>query len=156
MGLEVEGVVVGGVRLLDLGAGAWAVCACEVDGCWVSECLRLCPLGGRTDTVGEDTGDKWMDVEEVSAREVCVMLGVVMLVVDVEAVHAGVSVDVTEREVEEEEEGETVEIVYVIVPATVWCLCECLWDEVWCLCLPVPLLDVVLCACLSVCVPGMG
>ncbi|KAJ1190400.1 hypothetical protein NDU88_007138, partial [Pleurodeles waltl] len=36
------------------------------------------------DRVGEDIGDTWMDALEVSASEVCVMLGVVMLVVDVE------------------------------------------------------------------------
>ncbi|KAJ1169198.1 hypothetical protein NDU88_001104 [Pleurodeles waltl] len=55
--------------------------------------------------VGEDTGDACMDVVEVSASEVCLMLGVVMLVVDVDAVHAGVSVDGIVKEVEEEEEG---------------------------------------------------
>ncbi|KAJ1131825.1 hypothetical protein NDU88_010157 [Pleurodeles waltl] len=67
-----------------------------------------------------------MDVVEVSASEVCELHGVVMLVVDVDAVHAGLSVDVTVREVEEEEEGETVDAV---VSATVWCLHECLWAE---------------------------
>ncbi|KAJ1159695.1 hypothetical protein NDU88_000200 [Pleurodeles waltl] len=45
--------------------------------------------------------------------------GVVMLTVDVDVVHAGVSVDVPGREVEEEEEGETVEAVDVVVSATV-------------------------------------
>ncbi|KAJ1092239.1 hypothetical protein NDU88_005351, partial [Pleurodeles waltl] len=44
--VEEEEVVVGGVCLLILGAGAWAGCCCEVDGCWVSECLCLCTLGG--------------------------------------------------------------------------------------------------------------
>ncbi|KAJ1170905.1 hypothetical protein NDU88_002776 [Pleurodeles waltl] len=52
-----------------------------------------------------------MAVVEVSASEVCVLLGVVvMLVVDEDAVHAGVSVDGTGSEVEEED---TVEIVDV-------------------------------------------
>ncbi|KAJ1090367.1 hypothetical protein NDU88_003500 [Pleurodeles waltl] len=108
--------------------------------------------------VGEDTGEVCMDVVEVSASDVCVLLGVVMmLVVDIDVVHAGVSVDVTGWEVEEEEEeGETVEAVDVIVSANEWCLCECLWDEVWCLCLPETLLGVVLCACSSGCVLGMG
>ncbi|KAJ1216212.1 hypothetical protein NDU88_003818 [Pleurodeles waltl] len=55
---------------------------------------------GGTDTVGEDTGDVCMAVVEVSASEVCVLLGVV--VVDEDVVHAGVSVDGTGREVEEE------------------------------------------------------
>ncbi|KAJ1097415.1 hypothetical protein NDU88_002534 [Pleurodeles waltl] len=104
----------------------------------------------RRQRVGEDTEDACMDIVEVSASEVCVLLGVVMLVVDVDAVHAGLSVDEIVREVEEEEEeGETVEAVDVVVSATVWCLCECL-------CLTVPLLGVVMCACLSVCVHGMG
>ncbi|KAJ1161331.1 hypothetical protein NDU88_001818 [Pleurodeles waltl] len=45
---------------------------------------------GGTDMVGEDTGDMCMDVVEVSASEVCVLLGVVMMqVVDDEVVHAG-------------------------------------------------------------------
>ncbi|KAJ1149249.1 hypothetical protein NDU88_002064, partial [Pleurodeles waltl] len=45
--------------------------------------------GGGTDTVGEDTGDASMDVVEVYASEVCVLLGVVlMLVVDINVVHA--------------------------------------------------------------------
>ncbi|KAJ1152905.1 hypothetical protein NDU88_005679 [Pleurodeles waltl] len=58
LGVEVEVVVVGGVRLLNLGEGAWAGGCCEVDGCWVGVCLRLCTLeGGLTDTLGEDTGD---------------------------------------------------------------------------------------------------
>ncbi|KAJ1143841.1 hypothetical protein NDU88_010143 [Pleurodeles waltl] len=65
-------------------------------------------------------------------REVCVLLVVVMLIVDVDVEYAGVSVDVTGREVEEkEEEGVTVEAVDVVVSATVWCLCECMWDKVW-------------------------
>ncbi|KAJ1164502.1 hypothetical protein NDU88_004939 [Pleurodeles waltl] len=63
----------------------------------------------------EDTGDTWMDVVEVSASEVCVLLGVVMVVVAVEAVHADVSVNVTVSEEEEVEEGETVESVDVVV-----------------------------------------
>ncbi|KAJ1191346.1 hypothetical protein NDU88_000662 [Pleurodeles waltl] len=63
-GVDLEGeeevVVVGGVRLLNLGEGAWARGCCEVDGCWVGVCLRLCTLGGGlTDTLGEDTGDAW-------------------------------------------------------------------------------------------------
>ncbi|KAJ1180441.1 hypothetical protein NDU88_005662 [Pleurodeles waltl] len=63
-------------------------------------------------TVGEDRGDMCMAVVEVSASEVCVLLGVVlMLVVDDDVVHADVSVDGTGKEVEEE--GETVEIVDV-------------------------------------------
>ncbi|KAJ1217752.1 hypothetical protein NDU88_005342 [Pleurodeles waltl] len=41
------------------------------------------------DRVGEDTGDVWMDVVEVAASEVYVLLGVVMVVVAVDAVHAG-------------------------------------------------------------------
>ncbi|KAJ1176788.1 hypothetical protein NDU88_002055 [Pleurodeles waltl] len=55
------------------------------------------------DRVGDDKGDAWMDVVEVSASEVCVLHDVV--VVAVAAVHAGVSVNVTVRE---EEEGEKV------------------------------------------------
>ncbi|KAJ1165608.1 hypothetical protein NDU88_006029 [Pleurodeles waltl] len=52
--------------------------------------------GGGADTVGEDTEEVCMDAVEVSASEVCVPLGVVMmLVVDDDVVHAGVSVDVT-------------------------------------------------------------
>ncbi|KAJ1150557.1 hypothetical protein NDU88_003347, partial [Pleurodeles waltl] len=64
-----------------------------------------------------------MDVVAVSASEVCDLLGVVMmLVVDIDVVHAGVSVDTTgweveQEEEEEEEEGETVEIVEVFVSA---------------------------------------
>ncbi|KAJ1190882.1 hypothetical protein NDU88_000201 [Pleurodeles waltl] len=47
-------------------------------------------MEGRTDTVGEDTGDVCMDVVEVSASEVCVLLGVVMMLeVDDDVVHAG-------------------------------------------------------------------
>ncbi|KAJ1108556.1 hypothetical protein NDU88_005932 [Pleurodeles waltl] len=58
LGVEEEVVVVGDVRLLNLGEGAWAGGCCEVDGCWVGVCLRLCSLGGGlTDTLGEDTGD---------------------------------------------------------------------------------------------------
>ncbi|KAJ1155106.1 hypothetical protein NDU88_007842 [Pleurodeles waltl] len=58
LGVEVEVVVVGGVRLLNLGEGAWAGGCCKVDGCWVGVCLRLCTLGvGLTDTLVEDTGD---------------------------------------------------------------------------------------------------
>ncbi|KAJ1175366.1 hypothetical protein NDU88_000654 [Pleurodeles waltl] len=58
LGVEEEIVVVGGVRLLNLGEGALAGGCCEVDGCWVGVCLRLCTLGGGlTDTLGEDTGD---------------------------------------------------------------------------------------------------
>ncbi|KAJ1093283.1 hypothetical protein NDU88_006388 [Pleurodeles waltl] len=58
LGVEVEVVVVGGVRLLNFGEGAWAVGCCEVDGCWVGVCLHLCTLGGELrDTLGEDTGD---------------------------------------------------------------------------------------------------
>ncbi|KAJ1173209.1 hypothetical protein NDU88_005049 [Pleurodeles waltl] len=58
LGVEEEVVVVGGVRLLNLGKGAWAGGCCDVDGCWVGVCLRLCTLGGGlTDTLGEDTGD---------------------------------------------------------------------------------------------------
>ncbi|KAJ1083731.1 hypothetical protein NDU88_003886 [Pleurodeles waltl] len=110
----------------------------------------------------ERTRDTCMDVVEVSACEVGVLLGAVMLVVDVDVVHAGVSVDVTwwEVEEEEEEEGETVEAADVVVSATVCCLRECLCDEVSCLCLPVPFLGVVLCACSSahqyVCLDGLG
>ncbi|KAJ1154696.1 hypothetical protein NDU88_007439 [Pleurodeles waltl] len=63
--------------------------------------------------VGEDTGDAWMDVVEVSPSEVYVLLGVVLLVVAVEAVHAGVSVDVTVTEMEDEEEGEAEQAVDV-------------------------------------------
>ncbi|KAJ1173855.1 hypothetical protein NDU88_005680 [Pleurodeles waltl] len=65
-----------------------------------------------------------MDVVEVSASEVCVLLDVMMQVVNDDVVHAGVSVDVTGLEVEEEEEGETVEIVDIVVSATGWCLCD--------------------------------
>ncbi|KAJ1208343.1 hypothetical protein NDU88_003729 [Pleurodeles waltl] len=58
LGVEEEVVVVGGVRLLTLGEGAWAGGCCEVDGCWVGVCLRLCTLGGGlTDTLVEETGD---------------------------------------------------------------------------------------------------
>ncbi|KAJ1207794.1 hypothetical protein NDU88_003184 [Pleurodeles waltl] len=70
--------------------------------------------GGGTDKVGEDTGDVCTAVVEVSASEVCVLLGVVvMLVVDDGVEHAGVSVDGTGREVKKDEEGEIVEIVDV-------------------------------------------
>ncbi|KAJ1152893.1 hypothetical protein NDU88_005667 [Pleurodeles waltl] len=71
------------------------------------------------DRVGEDTGDMWMDVVEVSASEVCVLLGVVILVMDVDAVHAGVSMDVTVREVEEGDEGDT-------GGSGCGCVCNCL------------------------------
>ncbi|KAJ1107298.1 hypothetical protein NDU88_004690 [Pleurodeles waltl] len=74
--------------------------------------------------VGEDTGDACMVVVEVSASEMCVLLGVMKLIVDVDVVLAGVSVDVTGREVEEEEEGETVDAMDVVVSATVWCLSD--------------------------------
>ncbi|KAJ1143825.1 hypothetical protein NDU88_010127 [Pleurodeles waltl] len=58
LGVEEEVLVVGGVRLLTLGEGAWAGGCHEVDGCWVGVCLRLCTLGGGlADTLGEDTGD---------------------------------------------------------------------------------------------------
>ncbi|KAJ1208817.1 hypothetical protein NDU88_004200 [Pleurodeles waltl] len=58
LGVEEEVVVVGGVRLLNLGQGALAGGCCKVDGCWVGVCQRLCTLGGGlTDTLGEDTGD---------------------------------------------------------------------------------------------------
>ncbi|KAJ1188923.1 hypothetical protein NDU88_005679 [Pleurodeles waltl] len=58
LGVEEEVVVVGGVRLLNLGEGAWAGGCCEVDGCWVGVYLRLGTLGGGlTDTPGEGTGD---------------------------------------------------------------------------------------------------
>ncbi|KAJ1175351.1 hypothetical protein NDU88_000639 [Pleurodeles waltl] len=40
LGVEEEVVFVGGVRLLNLGEGAWAGGCCEVDGCWVGVCLR--------------------------------------------------------------------------------------------------------------------
>ncbi|KAJ1176164.1 hypothetical protein NDU88_001447 [Pleurodeles waltl] len=53
--VEEEVVVVGGVRLLNLGEGAWAGGCCEVDGYWVGVCLRLCTLGGGlTDTLEEE------------------------------------------------------------------------------------------------------
>ncbi|KAJ1100926.1 hypothetical protein NDU88_006001 [Pleurodeles waltl] len=35
LGVDEEVMVVGGVRLVTLGEGAWAVGCCEVDGCWV-------------------------------------------------------------------------------------------------------------------------
>ncbi|KAJ1177229.1 hypothetical protein NDU88_002490 [Pleurodeles waltl] len=106
--------------------------------------------------MGEDTGDVCMDVMKAAASEVCVLLGVVMMmIVDDDVVHVGVCVDDAGREVVGEE-GETAEIVDVGVSSTGWCLCECLWDKVWCLCLPVTLLGVVLCACSSVSVLGMG
>ncbi|KAJ1183705.1 hypothetical protein NDU88_000519 [Pleurodeles waltl] len=128
LGVEEEGVVVGRVCLLSLGAGAWAGCCCEVDGYWVGGCLRLCTLGGGvTDTLGEDTGDVCMDVGVVTASEGCIVMGVlVMEDVDEDVVHAGVSGDATGREVDEEEEGDTVEAVDVGVSAWGWCLCECL------------------------------
>ncbi|KAJ1199390.1 hypothetical protein NDU88_003226 [Pleurodeles waltl] len=118
-GMEQEGVVVGGVRLLSLGEGAWAGCCCEVDGCWVGGYLRLCTLGGGvTDTLGEDAGQVCMVVGMVTAHEGCVVMDVlVMAVVDEDVVHAGVSVDATGKEVNEEEEGDTVEAVDVGVSA---------------------------------------
>ncbi|KAJ1116243.1 hypothetical protein NDU88_004459 [Pleurodeles waltl] len=119
LGVEVEVVVVGGVRLLNLGEGAWAGGCCEVDGCWVGVCLLLCTLGGGlTDTLGEDTGDVRMVVGVVSARERCVEKGVlVMEVVAENVVHAGVSGDETGREEEDVEEGDTVEAVDVVCTA---------------------------------------
>ncbi|KAJ1116469.1 hypothetical protein NDU88_004680 [Pleurodeles waltl] len=57
-----------------------------------ADSLLFLPAGGGTDTVGEDTGDVCMDVVEVSASEVCVVFGVVMMmVVDDDVVHAGES-----------------------------------------------------------------
>ncbi|KAJ1211248.1 hypothetical protein NDU88_006609 [Pleurodeles waltl] len=127
LGVEEEVVVVGGVRLLKLGEGAWARGCCEVDGCWVGVFLRLCTLGGGlTDTLGEDTVDVCMVVGVVSAREWCVVMGVlVMEVVAEDVVHAGVSGDETGREEEDVEEGDTVEAVDVGVSAWGWCLCAC-------------------------------
>ncbi|KAJ1211020.1 hypothetical protein NDU88_006382 [Pleurodeles waltl] len=128
LGVEVEVVVVGGVRLLNLGESAWAGGCCEVDGCWVGVCLRLCTLGGGlTDTLGEDPGDVCMVVGVVSARERCVVMGVLVMEAVVEdVVHAGVTGDETGREEEGVEEGNTVEAVDVAVSAWGWCLCECL------------------------------
>ncbi|KAJ1163078.1 hypothetical protein NDU88_003541 [Pleurodeles waltl] len=128
LGVEEEGVVVGGVCLLTLGKGAWAGCCCVVDGCCVGGCLRLCTLGGGvTDTLVEDTGDVCMVVGVVTAREGCVVMGVlVMEVMDDDVVHVGVSGGATGREVDEEEEGDTVEAVDVGVSTWGWCLCECL------------------------------
>ncbi|KAJ1170455.1 hypothetical protein NDU88_002332 [Pleurodeles waltl] len=55
-----------------------------------------------------------MDVGVVTASIGCVLIGVlVMVVMDEDVVHAGVSVDATGREVEYEEEGDTVEAVDV-------------------------------------------
>ncbi|KAJ1130722.1 hypothetical protein NDU88_009072 [Pleurodeles waltl] len=126
LGVEEEGVVIEGVSLLCLAAGAWAGCCCDVDVCWVSVCVCLCTLGGGV-TVGEDTGDVCMDVGVVTASEGRVVIGVlVMEVVEEDVVHAGVSGDATGREVDEEEEGDTVETVDVGVSACGWCLCECL------------------------------
>ncbi|KAJ1153982.1 hypothetical protein NDU88_006740 [Pleurodeles waltl] len=107
-----------GVTLAVLGAGTGG-CR-EVDGCWVSDCRRLCTLGGGvTDTLGEDTGDVYMAVEVVSAGERLVVLGVLLRVlVPVDVVHAGVCVDDTGREEGEEDEGDTVETVDVAV--SVW------------------------------------
>ncbi|KAJ1218488.1 hypothetical protein NDU88_006066 [Pleurodeles waltl] len=79
----------------------------------------LMERGGGTDRVRKDREDACMAVVEVSAGEVCVLLGVVKVVVDVDVVHAGVSVDVTGREVVEEEEVETVEAVDIVVSVTV-------------------------------------
>ncbi|KAJ1155651.1 hypothetical protein NDU88_008380 [Pleurodeles waltl] len=84
LGVEEEVVVVGGVRLLNLGEGAWAGGCCEVDSCWVGVCLRLCTLGGGlTDTLGEDTGDVCLVGGVVIARERCLVMDV--LVMEVEA-----------------------------------------------------------------------
>ncbi|KAJ1111930.1 hypothetical protein NDU88_000202 [Pleurodeles waltl] len=115
LGVEEEVVVVGGVRLLNLGEGAWAGGCCEVDGCLVGVWLRLGTLGGGlTDTLVEDTGDVCMVVGVVSAHERCVVMGVlVMEVVAEDVVHAGVSGDETEREEGDVEEGDTVEAVDV-------------------------------------------
>ncbi|KAJ1187027.1 hypothetical protein NDU88_003806 [Pleurodeles waltl] len=122
-----------GCMVMVVGGGSWAAPA-FTDGCTSTAggdspvkagggggvCLTTSASGG-TDTVGEDTGDTCMDVVEVSASEVCVLLGVVMmLAVDIDVLHAGVSVDITGREVEEEEE--TVEAVDVVMSSTVWCL----------------------------------
>ncbi|KAJ1136867.1 hypothetical protein NDU88_003281 [Pleurodeles waltl] len=116
---EEEVVVVGGVRLLNLGEGAWAGGCCDVDGCWVGVWLRLCTLGGGlTDTLGEDTGDVCIVVGVVIARERSVVMGVlVMGVVAEDVVHAGVSRDETGREEEDVEEGDTVEAVDVAMSA---------------------------------------
>ncbi|KAJ1210180.1 hypothetical protein NDU88_005548 [Pleurodeles waltl] len=124
LGVEEEGVVVGGDHLLSLGEGAWAGCCCEVDGCWVGGCLRLCTLGGGvTDTLGDYTGDVCMIVRVVTACEGRVVMGMlVMEIVDEYVVYAGVSGDATGREVDEEEEGDTVEAVDVGVFA--WA-CAC-------------------------------
>ncbi|KAJ1188422.1 hypothetical protein NDU88_005183 [Pleurodeles waltl] len=84
-----------------------------------------------------------MEVGVVTASEGRVVIGVlVMEVVDEDVVHAGVSGDATGRELDDKEEEDTVEAVDVGVSASGWCLCECLWDDVWCLCLPEPLLCV--------------
>ncbi|KAJ1199889.1 hypothetical protein NDU88_003721 [Pleurodeles waltl] len=67
----------------------------------------------------------------VIAREGCVVMGeLVMEAVADDVVHVGVSGDATGREVEEEEEGDTVEEVDVGMCAWVWCLCQCLCDDV--------------------------
>ncbi|KAJ1149656.1 hypothetical protein NDU88_002461 [Pleurodeles waltl] len=53
-----------------------------------------------------------MDVGVVTASEGCVLIGV-LVIMDEDIVHAGVSGDATGREVEEEEEGDTMEAVDV-------------------------------------------
>ncbi|KAJ1216521.1 hypothetical protein NDU88_004122 [Pleurodeles waltl] len=52
------------------------------------------------DTVGEDTGGVSVDVGVVTASEGCVLIGV-LVVMDEDVVHAGMSVDATGREVED-------------------------------------------------------
>ncbi|KAJ1116518.1 hypothetical protein NDU88_004728 [Pleurodeles waltl] len=103
-----------------MGESACARGCCEVDGCWVGVCLRLCILGGGvTDTLGGDTGDL-MVVGVVTARERGVVVDVLVMEVGaVYVVHAGVSVDETGREEGDEEEGDTVEAVDVGVSACV-------------------------------------
>ncbi|KAJ1209780.1 hypothetical protein NDU88_005153 [Pleurodeles waltl] len=118
--LLLPAAVTGSIPLRLPGPGSFTLRTCALDPFrmvttgpvdWVGE--------GGTDTVGEDTGDLCMAVVEVSASEVCVLLGVVvMLVLDDGVVHAGVSVDVTGREVEEVEEGYTVQIVDVGMSAS--------------------------------------
>ncbi|KAJ1198709.1 hypothetical protein NDU88_002548 [Pleurodeles waltl] len=98
-----------------------------------------------------------MDVGVVTASEECVVMGVLVKeVVDEDVVHGGVNEDATGREMDEEEEGDTVEAVDVGMSAWGWCLCDCLLDEVWCLCLPEPLLCVDLGGCWSEGVVGIG
>ncbi|KAJ1200859.1 hypothetical protein NDU88_004680 [Pleurodeles waltl] len=152
--VEEELVIVGGVRLLNLGEGAWAGGCYEVDGCWVGVCRCLGSLGGGLTGRGHRGCVNGSGV--VSARERCVVMGMlVMEVVDEDVVHAGVSGDETGREEKDVEEGDTVEAVDFGVSAWGWCLCECLWD-VWCLCLLCPLLCVDECTCWSDGVLGIG